>query len=215
MLKQTHGSLEISKDCVRTISSTFKMESRMADYTFEKNYWGNCTNTFDEEQKHFVYARCMGIPRGHHSFTPACDRILDVGGGPASMLLKVEKLKEGLVWDPIAYPQWTVDRYAAANISVRGLPGELLNAAGWDEVWMYNCLQHTDDPEKIVKNCLRAGKVFRIFEWLDIPPHEGHPTMLTESLLNGWLATKGTVRFLDGVNGCLGKSYSAVLTGLT
>jgi hypothetical protein len=31
-------------------------------FEFEKAYWGDCCNTFDEEGKHFVYAKLMGIP---------------------------------------------------------------------------------------------------------------------------------------------------------
>jgi hypothetical protein len=26
----------------------------MNDLRFESQYWGNCTNTFDEEQKHYI-----------------------------------------------------------------------------------------------------------------------------------------------------------------
>ena len=35
---------------------------------FEKEYWGNCANTFDEDQKHYVYAKFMEIPCNHYSF---------------------------------------------------------------------------------------------------------------------------------------------------
>ena len=38
------------------------------DYEFEKDYWGDCCNTFDEDQKHYVYARLMGLEQEHYSF---------------------------------------------------------------------------------------------------------------------------------------------------
>jgi hypothetical protein len=43
-------------------------------------YWGDCTNTFDEEQKHYVYARYMGLGRKHYSFDAQGRRVLDIGG---------------------------------------------------------------------------------------------------------------------------------------
>lgn len=186
------------------------------EFEFEASYWGNCCNTFDEEQKHYVYAECMGLAVDHYRIIPRPKlRILDVGGGPVSMLLKVPNLASGLVWDPLEYPQWTVDRYASANIAVRQARGEDLDETGWDEVWLYNCLQHTEDPERIIHNCLRAGCVFRIFEWVDIPPHEGHPQMLTQELLDKWIgssfrAFRGNVIEFNNHCGCTGRAYVGV-----
>lgn len=188
----------------------------MSESTFEADYWGDCTNTFDEEQKHYTYVQYMGLSAGsvdrglavhNHTILLADKRILDVGGGPVSMLLKCTGLREGRVWDPLKYPDWTVQRYFTKNIFVTREPGERLNETGWDEVWMYNCLQHTDDPEKVVHNCMRAGKLFRIFEWIDIPPHDGHPQMLTQSLLDKWIGQPGQIGLFDNVRGCTGRAY--------
>jgi len=96
----------------------------MNDHAFEQAYWGDCTNTFDEDQKHYVYAHYMGITRLHWSFQVENKRIIDIGGGPTSMLLKCQDLQEGLVVDPIAYPEWTRQRYAVKNIRVIQAPGE-------------------------------------------------------------------------------------------
>jgi hypothetical protein len=181
------------------------------DYDFEKSYWGNCCNTFDEEQKQFVYGKLMGLHRTHYSFDVSGKRILDIGGGPSSLLLKTINLTEGKVVDPIAYPQWTVDRYASNNISVSVSLGENIQDVGWDEVWMYNCLQHTVDPSKIIHNALKAAPVFRIFEWIDIPAHDGHPHELTEDALNGWIGQPGCVTTL-AESGCYGRAYYGVFT---
>ena len=183
------------------------------DMQFEANYWGNCCNTFDEEQKHFVYGHFMGLTLEHYRIVTPKIRILDVGGGPVSMLLKTTELEEGLVVDPLRYPYWTVLRYGMKNISVKVKSGEDMTERGWDEVWLYNCLQHTIDPERIIQNCLKAAKVFRVFEWLDIHPHEGHPHMLTESAMNDWIGQKGQTVKLDNVRGCTGNAYYGVFTG--
>lgn len=127
------------------------------------------------------------------------------------MLLKCISLLEGLVVDPISYPQWTVSRYATKNIRVQVGRGEDVNEKGWDEVWIYNCLQHTDDPERIIKNALSAAPTLRLFEWIDIPPHDGHPVMLTKDLLDQWIGNEGLVCDLNE-SGCVGRCYANVYT---
>ena len=145
------------------------------DYEFEKDYWGNCANTFDEDQKHYVYARFMGLTRSHYSFPVNGSSIIDIGGGPSSMLLKTINLQRGKVVDPIAYPDWTRQRYAAHNIEVSVDVGENVTDIGYDEVWIYNCMQHAIDPGKIIANAKAAAPILRLFEWIDIPAHDGHP----------------------------------------
>lgn len=178
---------------------------------FEKAYWGNCCNTFDEEQKHYVYARFMEIPRNNYSFTVNSKSVLDIGGGPVSMLLKTAGLTKAKVVDPINYPKWTRERYAAHGIEVLVAAGEEIFESGWDEVWIYNCLQHAEDPGLVIDNALKAAKLIRIFEWIDIPPHDGHPHELTKANLDKWLGTKGrTIRLAE--SGCYGRAYYAVHT---
>jgi hypothetical protein len=181
------------------------------DYEFEKAYWGDCCNTFDEEQKHFVYASLMGVKRTHFSFDAGNKSVMDIGAGPVSMLLKTINLTKGKVVDPIIYPRWTRDRYLAHNINVLVSRGEDIEESGWDEVWIYNCLQHTDDPGLIIKNALKAAKVLRLFEWIDIPAHEGHPCELTQQSLDEWIGAKGNVANLNH-SGCYGKCYYVVHT---
>ena len=180
------------------------------DHKFEIEYWGNCANTFDEDQKHYVYAKFMEIPRTHFSFDAQNKRILDIGGGPSSMLLKCKNLTEGKVCDPIAYPEWTKLRYAGHNISVNVQPGEEVNEQGWDEVWIYNCLQHVESVEKIISNAKRAAPVLRLFEWIDIPAHDGHPFELTKQMLDDIIALPGSGTVTLGESGCYGKAYYGV-----
>ena len=178
---------------------------------FERTWWGNCCNTYGEETKQFVYANLMEIKRAYNSFVLPNISVLDIGGGPVSMMLKCSGLKRGLVVDPINYPQWTKDRYRLANIDVKVLGGEDVEETGFDEVWIYNCLQHTIDPEKIIKNARAAAPVLRIFEWIDIPAHEGHPQELKEDKLNEWIGGKGGTAVLNQ-DGCHGRCYYGVFS---
>lgn len=185
----------------------------MDELDYEKQYWNTCVNTFVEDQKHYVYAKYMGLPQEHFSFNVFGKRILDIGGGPSSILLKCINLKEGLVIDPIDFPQWTKDRYKMHNVSVKVDYGENVLEKDWDEVWIYNCLQHTHDPKKIIRNALDAGKIVRIFEWIDIPAHEGHPHELTKDFLidcfhNSVNKGYGVVDLAE--SGCFGKAFFGV-----
>jgi hypothetical protein len=176
------------------------------DLTFENNYWNDCTNTFDEDQKHYVYAKYMGLDRQHYSFNVNNKTILDIGGGPTSILLKTINLKKGKVCDPLKFPAWVYERYKIKNIDWEIISGESICEKSWDEVWIYNCLQHTNDPSLIIKNALQAGKVLRIFEWIDIPPHDGHPQMITKELLDNLIGKQGsTIQLAE--SGCFGKAY--------
>jgi hypothetical protein len=178
-------------------------------HDFEIEYWGNCANTFDEDQKHYVYAKYMGLKQQHYSFQANNKKILDIGGGPTSMLLKCVNLYKGKVCDPIDYPLWTKLRYKAHNIDVEVIHGEDVSDTGYDEVWIYNCLQHTDDISKIITNAKRAAPVLRIFEWINIPPHDGHPIMLTKELLDNLIGSSGnTIELAE--NGCYGTAYYGV-----
>lgn len=199
---------------MKTFNQTFDKlydDQHDHDYEFEKSYWGNCCNTFDEDQKHYVYGRYMNLPRSHYSFILSeSNRILDIGGGPSSMLLKTKGLHYGMVVDPIDYPSWVMDRYAIMNITYRQDVGEnAIFDKEFDEVWIYNCMQHAIDPEKIIHNAKTAASRLRIFEWIDIPAHDGHPHMLTERSLNNYIGQNGNVSDI-AEQGCYGKAYYGV-----
>jgi hypothetical protein len=188
------------------------------DLEFEKQYWNTCVNTFDEDQKHYVYARYMQLKNYGYSFDVNNKSILDIGGGPTSILLKCINLKKGKVVDPIDYPQWTKDRYAIHNVDVEVNSGENINEKGWDEVWIYNCLQHVEDPEKIINNGLKAGKVLRLFEWVNIPPHPGHPHELTSSFFYNILRDIAHIKTASVVtlseSGCYGTAFYGTFESL-
>jgi hypothetical protein len=95
------------------------------------------------------------------------------------------------------------------NIEVDVKTGENVTDLWWDEVWIYNCMQHAIDPGLIIDNAKRAAKVLRLFEWIDIPAHDGHPHELTEKALNTWIGASGGVTTL-AESGCYGKAYFGV-----
>jgi 2-polyprenyl-3-methyl-5-hydroxy-6-metoxy-1,4-benzoquinol methylase len=183
---------------------------------FERSWWGNCVNTYTEEVKQLTYGYKMGLTAGHDAGRwPVYDlggrRILDIGGGPVSMLLKsVNYGPASIVADPCGYPSWVRERYQAVGIGLLQKRGEdLTMPTQFDEVWIYNVLQHTQDPALIVENARKAAPIIRLFEWIDMAPCEGHPQMLLEDELNKWLGGSGTTEFLNE-NGCYGRAYYGV-----
>jgi glycosyltransferase involved in cell wall biosynthesis len=170
---------------------------------WEQRWWGDCKDTREEEEKQKAYAKFMGLGVDKNAiyFNPPYvmrQKVIDIGGGPVSMLLKMAEgeIRDCKVYDPSSYPEWTMERYKEHGIEYIKKGGEEVNEKGYDEVWIYNCLQHTQDPEKIIQNAKRAGKRLRIFEWL-APSGIGHPQALTKENLDKWIGQKGNVVYLN------------------
>lgn len=184
--------------------------------TWESDWWGNCIDSFGEENKQILYAHRMGLvnkPRGEKwpSYDLEGKSILDIGGGPVSMLLKCVNGGKMTVLDPCDYPKWVAARYEEAGIEFIKMGGEDIDPEAmsfYDEVWIYNVLQHVRDPEKILKNARAVTNKIRLFEWVDIPSCPGHPHELKAHLLQMWIdGGYGTVERLNGVNNCWGTAF--------
>lgn len=195
---------------------------------WESNWWGDCCNTFSEETKQLTYARLMGLtPQMVYGHYPVYDMsgkiILDIGGGPVSILLKCINFADANVIDPCDYPSWTKDRYGAKGIWSLKIKGENFEAIDKflhansktpivDEVWIYNVLQHTDDPALIIQNARKVSKIIRIFEWIETGTNEGHIHNLTRENLDKWLGGVGQVVELNE-NYCHGLAYYGIFKG--
>lgn len=186
---------------------------------WEADWWGNCLNTYGEETKQLSYAKRLGlIPRSVYGHYPVFDlhglSVIDLGGGAASLLLKCINVQNPTVVDPLPIPDWCKARYAAGNITFRQEQAEGIPTFNkFDEAWIYNVLQHTEDPAKILQNALKTAKLVRIFEWIDMPPEDGHPHTLTEEFLNKELKGEGKVEAINE-NGCVGKCYYGIFNGI-
>ena len=182
---------------------------------WERDWHGDCLNTYGEETKQFLYAEKMGLKRLHTPKTRYAIEgdglcVLDIGSGPSSILLKCEGIVCSACVDPISFPQWVKDRYAYAGIEIIQSKGEDIKRMGFDEAWMYNVLQHTEDPQKVVENARRAAKTIRIFEWVETGTNIGHIHNLTEAKLNEWLDGYGKVETFNGQWNCYGKGYYGI-----
>ena len=166
---------------------------------WESHWWGSGANTFQEEQKQITYAQRMGLLlESRDGRYPAIDfqnkSVVDIGGGMVSLLLKGINLK-GTVVDPCLYPKWVYERYAEAKIAHVMAKGEDYKEGHYDIGLIYNCLQHVDNPKKVIQNMLKMCDLIYIHEWLDTPISDGHIHTIKEKDLNKWLGGQGMIGY--------------------
>jgi 2-polyprenyl-3-methyl-5-hydroxy-6-metoxy-1,4-benzoquinol methylase len=177
---------------------------------FEINWHNNNPFIYREQVKQEVYALKIGLVLDYQDYDLKGQRIIDIGSGDCSMLLKY-KNHNSVAIDPLMnkFPKWVKQRYKESGIEPMVAKGEELDLKGFDEAWIYNCLQHTQDPELVIKNVKKSAKIVRVFEWIDMPISEGHIHTLKEDKLNDWLKGKGKTEVVND-RGCRGRCYYGV-----
>jgi len=187
---------------------------------WEANWWGKCTSTchYETIKQLTDYAPKMGLDVKWNSQGPHVDMqgktILDIGGGPCSLLLLSDGYKKAFVVDPCNYPNWTVSRYNELGIIlIKDKAENLLEIPEikdliLDEILIYNVLQHVEDPKKIVMNARSLSKIIRVFDWLEIGIGEGHPWNLHQSQMDEWFGGEGKTQQSKG-----GLQYFGVFLG--
>jgi hypothetical protein len=186
----------------------------------ETAWWGNCVNTYDEESMQLIEADRMGLVVEPGPVIRTAGSIVDIGGGPVSLLLKAEDWDTAEVVDPGAFPAWTLQRYAAAGIAVNLMTGEdyvRSTRRPPDEIWIYNTLQHVMDPGAVVEGACKLAPVVRIFEWIEFETNDAHIHSLLASEIERWARNGGDVHIEGDVEaiewaGASNLSYHGVFT---
>ena len=190
-----------------------------ADQDWERDWWGLhwAPHWDDEIKKQQTYFRLIGLPGDGADL--GTREILDVGCGPVSML---QRTKHGpsVGVDPLAVTEETRARYVDAGVMFLNIKAEEMpTSRNFDEIWMYNCLQHTDSPAEIFKRvvaCTRPGTAVRIFEWIDLGVCPGHPQNLTEKMFSDVFTDElferpiWNIGFLNGFGGTVTEKYIAI-----
>jgi hypothetical protein len=186
---------------------------------WQTSWWGDCVNTLGEEVKQLKYAERIGLIRTETRRSPFIfdmlgASVIDIGGGPVSLLLKCINFSSGVVIDAgTDYPYWVYERYQSAGIRYVIEVGENLNVVGHDEAWLINALQHTVNPEQVLRNARKAANLVRVFEWTNTISTESSPHILTKGFLDQVLDVRGTVETIN-LFGYVGHGYSAVAPGM-
>ncbi len=153
---------------------------------YERESWGKdvyLTPDNGEVVKQNTYAHYMGLTDSDRfdAIDAKEKSILDVGCGPVSLLLRTKNAKRKVGVEPLHYGDDIDEFFKKNDVELIHLPAERMDfkEKEFDEAWMYNCLQHVKSPDQILDNMMKSAKILRIFEWLDIPAHPGHPHMFT------------------------------------
>lgn len=164
---------------------------------WEKKWWKDCSNTYSEQVLQDMYARYMKLDQlagPRCSFNLGGKSVVDIGGGPVSLLLRCENFSKAVVVDPCTFPDWVAERYKLAGITLVKQPAEDISfSKEFDEAWIYNCLQHVRDPERVIQNAIASAHKIRVFEPLEIGTHPGHPHNLSQDVLDGAFGRQGLV----------------------
>jgi len=182
----------------------------------EAEFWGNCydMNALGEIVKQTTYATEMGIFDEYGDLGGDIDldgaSVTDIGSGPWSLLLRCYNSGGLIAVDPIPWPTSVLRRYATYNIQFIQKGGEEIGDLPMaDEVWIYNCLQHVEDPLLVIANARRIGRRIRIFEWLNTPTDTYHlHTLTSEMLMQAFSgAAVERVRTISLTGRCLGTAF--------
>lgn len=177
---------------------------------WEENWHNNNPFIYREQLKQEVYAEKMGLTKDYPDYKLCGLKVLDIGGGECSILLKYKDVNASIV-EPLImrFPNWIRARYLERNFKLFPLKGENIDVDGFDEVWIYNVLQHTESPEKVIKKAKVAGKIIRIFEWIETPVTDGHIHTLHAKDLDKWLGGEGKTEQLNDRD-CVGLAYFGI-----
>ena len=140
---------------------------------WEREWWLNNPQMHEAEVAKGEYVKSLLCIHNTRS-----TKVLDVGCGPLSLLLRTPVAAGSVALDPLDFGHLEA-RYKAAGITRVIGKGEDFDGGGFDEAWIYNCLQHTEDPALVVAKAAKAAKLVRVFEWINIPPYQGHLHMIT------------------------------------
>lgn len=100
--------------------------------------------------------------------------IIEIGPGRIASLLFCENYSKSYIIEPTEYDG--IDHlYEGLDLSIIQKTAEEWDFEKVDEVWLFNLLQHVQDPDLLIKKCKESAKVIRYFEPLDLPTDNEHP----------------------------------------
>lgn len=151
---------------------------------FELSYQMHVSNILRDNAAHTYMMKEMQINQDLQG-----KRILDVGGGPNSILLRVINNGASVIVDPTKYTEnisGLSSIFNSKNIlfvcsTLEDLP---IQYANYDEVWCYNTIMHTENSTEFIeslKQRVKPGGIFRIMEPLTSRNDGHHPTTVTNN----------------------------------
>ena len=163
----------------------------------ERKFWAYDKNVSYGQVKEQAYVPFLGLDKLRKGpyFDLKGMSILDIGGGPVSLLLRCVNFSKGVVLDPCTFEDWILERYKKNDIEfIKHKAEDWEPSQMFDEVWIYNVLQHVQDPDKVVAMAKRAARKIRVFEWRETPLTGGHPHTFTTEDFDRLFGKRGNAR---------------------
>lgn len=125
--------------------------------------------------------------------------IVDMCGGPSSLLLRCKNFKRAMIIDPGDFPDFIVNRYKENNIEILKIPAEEFDYKILEEykenhhieTWFYNALAHCFQPYIILKNAMENSNIIRMIEGCNMGINIQHPQNLTQEEFEEILGQRG------------------------
>lgn len=155
----------------------------------ENDYWKTLLQDpkrIEGEDAFYRYAPVLGLDTDNVNGK----QIIDIGGGPLSILYHFDCPYSDIV-DPLVIPEEFKHRYIERKLFYIQRKAEdfIQDFLGdpFDEVWMYNCLLHVQDPKYILYNLSSIARVLRIGEPMGTGINTAHPHTFTVEQMTEWL----------------------------
>lgn len=100
--------------------------------------------------------------------------IIEIGPARISSLLFCRNFSKSYIIEPTIYEN-VEHLYTDSNIVLVRERAENFDFPTVDEVWLFNLLQHVQDPDLIVKKCKDAANIVRFFEPIELDTDMLHP----------------------------------------
>lgn len=154
--------------------------------------------TWSEKAKEYkeMYSTYLAVLGFDIAGSGSVNKVLEVGCADVPMLYFV-KCKNAHICEPM--PSKLLNNICYENDFTQHSckfedmpePAELFN-----EIWLFNVMQHVQDPEKFIEKAKRIGRTIRFFEPIDWPIEIYHPFSYTIDDYKRWFG--GCVQFYKG-----------------
>jgi hypothetical protein len=134
----------------------------------------------EQSYKHYentfnYYFKYLGIDKDLQGKT-----VIEIGPARCAGLLYCENFGESYIMEPTVY-EGVQEYYDSKGINIIRELYEDCDSPDVDEIWMFNLMQHVQDPDALISKAKKHAKVIRFFEPIDLGTNLEHPFTFSEA----------------------------------
>jgi hypothetical protein len=166
------------------------MQAQIAERKFHSNHNQTDQKMFEMySESYSQYFDHVGIDANLHG-----KRIIEIGCADVSALTCCTGFGQSVIIEPMP-SSYLVKSVEDLDITLYQEPAETLKLDGeYDEVWLFNVLQHVINPDQIIQNCKKWAHTIRYFEPINTAICEVHPHAFTLGDFESWF---GNAKYYD------------------